>query len=56
MLNAGLCQKSNKCHSVKFFKVIIIMLIYLLNIAPFNIEMIKSALHEIKNIDKNTIQ
>ena len=26
-----------------------------LNIAPFNIKMIKNALHEFENIDKNTI-
>ena len=32
-----------------------IIIIYLLNIAPFNIKMIKSALHEFKNLYKITI-
>ena len=32
----------------------IIIIIYSLNIAPFNIKMIESALHEFKNIYQNT--
>ena len=35
--------------------IIITIIIYSLNIALFNIKMIKSTLHEFKNIYKNTI-
>ena len=35
--------------------IIIIVITYLLNIAPFNIKMIKSFLHDFKDIYKNKL-
>ena len=48
--------KTNKSNNnLKVFIYSYYCLIYSVNIAPFNIKTIKSALHEFKNMYKNTV-